>query len=97
MLSRPACIQDRSPLALEEHPLGLVGCVPDGAAILLVRVFIASETREEVGADGVEDVVAVERELLHERERDVRPVDLGDRDRAVERDDGLGAIASSWS
>ena len=42
---------------------------------------------EQVGADGVEQVVAVERQAVDERERRRRPLDLGDRDRAVERDD----------
>ena len=51
------------------------------------RLGAAAEPAQQVGADGVEEVVAVEVELVDERERGLRPVDLGDRDGAVERDD----------
>ena len=42
---------------------------------------------EQVGADGVEQVVALEGEAVDEAQRRVRPVDLGHRDGAVEGHD----------
>ena len=73
---------------LEEAALRLRGreldCPPIGGA----RLAGASKAAEELGAGGVQVLVVVEREAVDDPERRLRAVDLGDRDGAVELDDG---------
>jgi hypothetical protein len=53
---------------------------------------MALQSYEQLGTRGMEEVVRVEVELVGCRQRDGATVDLGERDRAVERDDRRGAI-----
>src|SRR5438128_1291962 len=48
---------------------------------------VAPQATEQIGANRVEHVIATEVEAVDKGERRVRSLDLGDRDRAVERDD----------
>src|SRR5207302_424136 len=45
---------------------------------------------QQIGADRVEQVVAGEVEIVDQRQRGCGAVDLGDRDRAVQRNDRTG-------
>ena len=45
------------------------------------------ETAEEVGPHGVQEVVPLERQVLGREQSRLRPLDLGQRDGAVEGDD----------
>ena len=58
---------------------------------------VAAEAAQQVGADRVEEVVRAEVERVHEREPAAAAVDLGHRDRAVERHDRARVVPSSWS
>ncbi len=52
----------------------------DCRLVRLRRLGVTAEPPEEIGADGVEEVVALEIEGLDEGERRIRPFDLGQRD-----------------
>src|SRR5512139_2624517 len=67
--------------------LGGVAGGGDGGVVGLLRLGAAAESAEQVGAGGVPCVVARERQPVDQGEGDFRAVQLGDRDRAVERDD----------
>src|SRR5581483_634259 len=70
---------------------GVLGSV-QGGLILACRFRVAAEAAQQVGADGVEQVVAVQVQFVDQVERAARAVDLGDRDRAVQRDDWGGRV-----
>ena len=53
------------------------------------RLVVAVEANEQLGAGGVEQVIGVEVEGVDDGERRRRTFDLGEGDRAVERDDGV--------
>ena len=55
--------------------------------IRLRRLGDAAQPSQQLRPDGVEQVVAVERERVDQGERGLRSVDLGDGDGPVERDD----------
>src|SRR4051812_39593598 len=73
----------------EVRRLGRVAGELDGAVVRRAGVVAAADATEEVGAGGVEGVVAGQRvrEPVDGREGDVGAVELGDGDRAVERHD----------
>ena len=71
----------------EEVPLG-VGRRQGGGAFVGGRgLAVAAQPPEQIGSGGVEGVVAVQVQLVHQRERGGRAVDLADGDGAVEGDD----------
>ena len=45
------------------------------------RLVVSAEPPEQIGSRGVERVVAVQVERVHDRQRGCRAVDLADRDR----------------
>jgi hypothetical protein len=72
---------------LQEVALGRVLGACDRGLVRQCRLGVAAEASEQIGADGVEQVVAAEItavEPFHEGERRIRSLDLGHRDRAVE-------------
>src|SRR5215211_832396 len=84
---KPTLLTERPTTALQEVALGRVLGAGDRGLVRQRRLGVAAEASQEIGADGVEEVVAVEVEAVDERERRVGPVDLGHRDGAVQRDD----------
>jgi hypothetical protein len=52
------------------------------------RLLCAVETTEQVGARGVEVLVAVEPHAVDQRKPGLRPFGLGDGDRSVQLHDG---------
>ena len=62
----------------------------EGSVIRLDRLDTTAESFEKVGASGVKEVIAVEVELLDDRQRGGGSPELGQRDGAIERDDGAG-------
>ncbi len=73
--------------ALEKGELGRILGAGDRSLVGERRLGGAAQTSQQVGADGMEQVVAVEVEAVDEGERRIRSFDLGHRDRPVERDD----------
>src|SRR5258706_395576 len=89
VLVKPA---DRAQAAPQELAFRLVGSPGDRGLIGGRGLSIPAEPAEQIGADRVEEVVAVQvrGQVVHHHERGRRPVDFGQRDGAVERDDGAG-------
>src|SRR6266498_1329364 len=89
---------DLGQAAREEGALDRVGGQGQGAAVGGGRLGDAAEAAQQVGAGGVEEVVAVQRagggELLDPGEALLRAVGHGDRDRAVQLHDGRGGHAA---
>src|SRR6266540_610143 len=75
----------RLELALQEVALGGVLGAGDRRLVRHRRLAAPAQAAEQVGADGVEQVVALEVEAVDEGERRIRSLDL--RDRAVEGHD----------
>jgi len=73
--------------------------VTDATSLVLPRrgFDVTAQATQQVGADGMEDVVGAEVQCVDEGERRPWPVDLGHRDGAVEGETGLRSYASSWS
>ena len=57
------------------------------------RFSVSVQAPEQVGANGVEQIVLTETERLDDTKRGMRSLDFCDRHRAIERDDRSGAIA----
>src|SRR5215204_7811948 len=73
----------------QETALGLLRCQRERALECVDGFVVAAQPAEELAARGVEVVVPVELQLVHDRERSLRALGLGDRDGAVQLDDGL--------
>src|SRR5579864_487914 len=73
--------------ALEEGALALVRRQLERAAVRVGGVVALAEPAQEVGARGVEEVVALERQPVEQREAGARAVRHRDGDRAVQLDD----------
>src|ERR1700724_3282803 len=84
----PPFLVGKGPTApLQEVALGCVLGAGDRRLVRQPRFGVAAEAPEQVGADGVEQVVARQVEAIDHGERGVRSLDLGYRDRTVEPDD----------
>ena len=83
--------------ALKEGPLGGIGDGGDRRVVGLRRVGIAAEPAQQVRPDRMEEVVVAQVEGIDKLQRRSGTVDLGHRDRPVERDGRVGERASSWS
>ena len=68
-------------------PLGRVLRRRDRRVILRPRLGAAAQPSQEVGSGGVPRVISGEGERVDDRQRDIWAIELGDRDRPVERDD----------
>src|SRR6266496_220510 len=75
----PSSVPQPVVASLQEVPLGRVLGARDRRLVRLRGLCGASETPEQVGAHGVEQVVAIEVEGVHQIKRRVRAVDLRDR------------------
>src|SRR5919108_1090578 len=75
---------ERSTAALEEGAFPRVLGPGDRRRVRLVRVGGAAQAPQEVGADRMEQVIAVEVEVVDERQRRIRSLDLRHGDRPVE-------------
>ena len=73
--------------ALEVAALGWVGHQAEGSRVRRPRGGVVARATQELGADRVREVVAVEVERVDEGQRLDRVAQLGDRDGAVERHD----------
>ena len=73
---------------LQKPPLGVVDDELQRAGVGGTRIRVATDAAQQLGARGVEVVVAVEVELDRSDPAHVRVAGLRNRDRAVERDDG---------
>ena len=60
----------------------------DGAVVRRPRLLAVALPAQQFGAGGVECVVALQRQSVDLRQRDLRPIELGDGDRPVEPHDG---------
>src|SRR6266851_5760627 len=89
VLVKPA---DRAQAAPQELAFRLVGSPGDRGLIGGRGLSIPAEPAEQIGADRVEEVVAVQvrGQVVHDHERGRRSVDFGERNGAVERDDRAG-------
>ncbi len=80
--------QTSSPaLAAEVGAFGRVLGGVDRGVVGVLRLSASTEPAQQVGAGGVPRVVLGERQPVDQREGDLRAVQLGDGDRAVEGDD----------
>src|SRR5258707_9971 len=70
---------------------GVVGSI-DRRVVCRQCVGVAAQASQQVGADGVVQVVAVEVQRVEEGERGFGSVDLGHGDRTVEGDDRGGVV-----
>src|SRR5215211_7111779 len=77
----------RSLTAGEPGPLGLVLGQRDRLTVGLTCFVVPAEPAEQVGAGGVERVVRAEVQVVDDGEGYLRSVELGNGDRAVQRDD----------
>jgi hypothetical protein len=68
----------------EVRRLSGVAGQPDGPVVGRPRLLAAAQPAQQVGAGAVDGVVALQRQTVHLRQRDLRAVELGDRDRPVE-------------
>jgi hypothetical protein len=66
----------------EVRRLGGVAGQPDGPVVRRPRLLAPAQPAQQVGAGGVEGVVALQRQTVNLGQRTIRAVDLGDRDRA---------------
>ena len=73
--------------ALKEGPLGGIGDGGDRRVVGLRRVGIAAEPAQQVRPDRMEEVVVAQVEGVDKLQRRSGTVDVGHRDRPVERDD----------
>ena len=80
---------DESGLAPADQvgPLGLVLDQSQRQLVRRPRLVVAAQPAQQVGAGGVQGVVAGQLEPVDDRQRDLGPVQLGDRDGPVQRDD----------
>jgi hypothetical protein len=81
------CLREPVELTRDKGPLGsIVG--PRECCLVREDGFrVTAESHQKVRSDCVEQVIAVERQRIDKRECRARALDLGDRDRAVERGD----------
>jgi hypothetical protein len=86
-----------SAAAAEEGSFGVGGGHGGGPPVGGCGLAVAAKPPEQVGSGGVEEVVAVQVQLLHQGQRGSRAVDLADGDGPVEGHDRVGATESSWS
>src|SRR5438067_985412 len=93
-LVKAGVLLERAQASFEEAALGVVGDQPDRRRVTLRRRRRASQPAEQLGARGMEQVIAVEvaggGEGVDEVERRAGALDHRDRRRAVEGDDGRG-------
>src|SRR3954452_15026486 len=80
-------LTERLTAALEEIALAGVGGAADRRLVCSCRLGVAAEAAQQIGADGVVQMRAIEAKLIDKRKRRTRPCDLGHSDRAVERHD----------
>src|SRR3954471_5886702 len=85
---RPAVHPKLIAPAEKKLALGLVGRPGGRRLVGGGGLGVAAQAPQEVGADGVEYVVAVEVERVHQREGGAGAAELGHRHGAVECDDG---------
>src|SRR5207245_6387934 len=82
---------------LEKSALGVIGDQREGSRIALRRFLRGSETEQQIGARGMQQMITVELaaggERIDERERRPRAVRHRDRRRAVQGHDGGGLLA----
>ena len=83
--------RSKPPLLGQEERLfdGVVAAI-DGPVERRSGLPGAVEPREQLAADGVEEVIGIQVERVHQGQRSGRSVDLGDRDSPVQGDDGAG-------
>src|ERR1051325_6104864 len=74
--------------ARQETPLGVAVRELERAPVGVAGLVAPVETAEQVGAGGVEEVVALERELVHQLQSTLRPARHRDGDRAIQLHDG---------
>src|ERR1700712_5062976 len=81
------CSDQFAALAVQVAAFGGVLGGGDCGVVLFLGLGASAQAAQEIRADGVPGVVARERQWVDQREGDLRAVQLGDRDRAVECDD----------
>jgi hypothetical protein len=90
-LSNIACKATSGPQlaepALEEATLRLVTREPERPPVCGPGLVGATEATKQLGAGRVQILLVLEREGVDDRERRLRPVDLGDRNGTVQLDD----------
>ena len=97
-LSSPPPDADLGQPAGEVRALGRVRAQLHGGPVCLDRLRDPAGPPQQVGPGGLVGVVAVEPvDGLQRHEAGRRPVALGQRHGPVERDDGVGVTAYSWS
>jgi hypothetical protein len=92
---RSAC--ERPGASLEEGVFGRALGQREGCLVVPYGLGVAAEAAQQVGADRVEDVVAVEAEAVQQVEGRPRALDSATATARLRATTGLGARAMSWS
>lgn len=93
----PAALPQLPQPAFQERAFGPVLGAGQRRFVGAHRLGVAAETAQQVGADGVAQVVGVEVEGLDEGQCRFGAVGLGHGDRAVQGHHGVGASTRCWS
>ena len=72
---------------LQQPPLGVVVDELQGPAVGVAGIVLPAQAAKQLAAGGVEVAVVVELQPVDDRQRRLRPVRLGNGDRAVQLDD----------